>query len=419
MADTYRTGYVPNNALPPFFQDLRIICSASEEMKEHRAKFHTQSMPQSIQCQVTSVSTPKLYMNRRIKHIYQSNDFKEIKRLEKQTRADLQSVYDKIEKDGAGAWTKVEKGGKEFYICCSNSGCIWSCVQNTTGGGNDTKFKAVVQVGTYSQSSCILGVHDYNLSLTGEIVKTALSLIIAIALSGIVAKGLAFLVSEFAVLACQAAASLGLEAFSCTIAASAVANVAIALVAVIAFIGLSYLWEWLNRRYTICLRIYNWDTAHDWNTTACHLDNAKIAGTEQKSELFSIPRMTDPGSLVYPPGFKPVEALNAVCSYGIIIWENQKTFLQGCAMAMCMQSSGGEGFTWGFDCPRMSKNKHKADSLIHNPQKFLDKYPWNPSPLRFEITCANQIPVSFGLNALSGADDNLYDVNIHINHKQD
>ncbi len=417
MAETFGTGCAPAGELPAFFQGLRVVGPASEEIEKQKAASHSRSIRQDVQCQIASVSVPKLYMNQKTKQIYQNNDFAKIKRLEEKTRNDLKSVYDRIRNEGAGAWTKVEKDGKEFYMCWSGSGCIWSCVQNTEAKEESGKFTAVVQVGTYSKSSCILGIHDYNLSLTGDVVKTTLSLIIAIALSGIVAEGLAFLVSEFAALVCQAAASLGMEAFSCTIAATAVTNVAIALVAVIAFIGLSYLWEWLNRRYTICLRIYNWDKENDWSTVSCYLDNAQIAGTEKKSELFSIPRMTDPGSLVYPPGFKPVETLDAVCSYGIIIWENKQTFMQGCSMSMGLKSSDGNGFMWGFDCPRLADNRHKAAPMLCDPKTFLEKYAWNGSPLRFGITCADNVPVSFGLNALSGAKDNLYDINIHIGHR--
>ncbi len=419
MTDAFTADSIPIGALPPFFQGIRVICPASKEIINHRAKFQVCFAREETKCQINSVTTPKLYMSHRIKRIYQSNNFGEIKRLEEKSKKDLQSVYEKIEKYGAGAWNKVEKDGREYYMCWSSSGCIWSCAQNTDFGGKKSKYEAVVQVGTYSRSSCILGIHDYNLSVTGEIAMSVLSLIIAMALSGIMAKGLAFLVSEFALLACNAAASLGLKAFSCTVAATAVTNVAIALVAVIAFIGLNYLWEWLNRRYTICLRIYNWDIQHDWMTVSSYLDNAKIAGTEQTGEFFNIPRMTKPGNDVYPPGFQPVEALDTVCSYGIIIWENKQTFLQGCAMAMCFKSSGKESFTWGFDCPRLARNRHKAGLDFNHPKEFLENYPWNPSPLHFAIDCADHTPVSFGLNALSGADDNLYNVNIHINHRQD
>ena len=46
------------------------------------------------------------------------------------------------------------------------------------------------------------------------------------------------------------------------------------------FIGIAYLYDWLNRKYTIRLQVFNWDPTSEWNVNGQYLSNAKIAGDD-------------------------------------------------------------------------------------------------------------------------------------------
>jgi hypothetical protein len=127
--------------------------------------------------------------------------------------------------------------------------------------------------------------------------------------------------------------------------------------------------------------------------------------------------MVKPGDVVVPPGFQPVEALDSVCYYAVIVWENDNTFMEGCSMAIKMKKNNdSEGFMWAFDCPRFSDNQQAGDNGLYDPEYYRTNCSWNDNPKSFQIksTSAN-IPVSFALDALNGASDGLYNINIHIN----
>lgn len=420
MSDSVLNTSALQNVLPPFFRDVEIVGSADVEVEKYR-KMHLRQArnAQPVSCQITGASAPVLLTNQRIRDIYQSNRFSEIKKLEEKAQKDLQPIYDNISRNGDAAWTKVRSEGKEFYMSWAQNGCMWVNAVNAADT-NGTTYQAVVQIGTYSKSSGVLGIHSYNLTFTTVLVESVIAFIVAKALSGIVAKGLAFVVDMFAVYICQAAAKLGLQAFSCTVAASVLSTVATCLVFVVVFIGLTYLWNWLNRKYTIRLQIFNWDTKNSWSADGEAYSNAKIAGSNDEL-AFTLPPMEEAGSIVTPPGFQPVEVLDSVCYYAAVVWENDNTFMQGCSMALRLKKQGSsEGFMWAFDCPRFADNKQGADDGLKAAKDYLNKVKWKSEPKSFEITSTSaNIPVAFALDALSGADDNLYNINIHINsHKK-
>lgn len=65
----------------------------------------------------------------------------------------------------------------------------------------------------------------------------------------------------------------------------------------------------------------------------------------------------------------------------------------------------------------MADNKHGADDGIRDPKAYLLSNPWKPTPLGFQIKCtSSSIPITFALDCLAGAKDELYNVNIHINN---
>lgn len=190
------------------------------------------------------------------------------------------------------------------------------------------------------------------------------------------------------------------------------------LVFAVVFIGLAYLWGWLNRKYTIRLQVFNWDDKSDWNMNGQYMSNAKIAGEDRKLE-FTIPKMLAPGDVVVPPGFNPVEVLDSVCSYAVIVWENDNTFMEGCSMAVRMQrAQQKDGFMWAFDCPRWSNNQQAGSNGMMDPKAYRNQAPWSSTPKNFSITStSSNVPVNFAVDALSGADDGLYNVIININKK--
>lgn len=421
MSNSVANTSIPMDVLPPFLRDVEIVENAAVEIM-NRKKVNAVMKGQEIKSEIKVSQTPILMTSKEVKKAYIQNDFKKIKELEQKAQKDLQPIYENISKNGAKAWTKVRSGGKEFYMSWSNSGCMWvytSEMKKISSGQNDFSYQVEAQVGTYSKSGSILGLHSYNLSLTSVLVEAVISYIIAKALSQIIAEGLGFLVANFATYICTAAAEMGIEAFSCTVATTALSAVATCLVFAVVFIGLTYLWDWLNRKYTIRLQIFNWDGEHDWKVVQEVRSNAKISGEDKEEVKFSLDRMKNAGEEVLPPGFADIEILDSVCCYGVVVWENDNTFMEGCSMALKVQKGDTqEGFMWAFDCPRFSDNKHAGDNGLQDAAAYLKNCKWKSTPKGFEIAATNsKIPVSFALDALSGAKDNLYNINIHINKK--
>ncbi len=413
---------IPLDALPSFFKDAVIICPAEEDFMADQGKRAANGLTVSdeeIKFDIFKVTPPSMRMDDNARKIYQSNDFAQIKKLEEKMDHDLRPIYDNINTNSENAWTRVRSHGEEFYMCWSNSGSMWVYTSPVQKNENDTTFKACVQVGTYSKSSGIFTSHDYSVIITTLLAEATISILLAYAISKAIQAGIEFLVSRFAANILAAAMKLGLQRFSCTVLSKVLTVVAGCIVAVLITIAIHFLWEWLNRHYTVCLRIYNWDDKNDWETSAKYLDNAKISGGDAgDSELFSIPKMTSSGSSITPPGFEPATSLDNICYYGAIIWENDKTFMQGCSMALSIKKSGSdEGFMWAFDCPWSADNRQTAKNGIEDPKHYFESCQWSNSPKNFHITATSQnTPVTFGLDSLSGAKDNLYNVQIQINH---
>lgn len=415
------------DALPDFFKDVEVIGPATLEIEKYKA-MHAKVFKNLFESNkktdvdVKANSSPVLLASKSVKDAYQNRNFQVIKQMEKDAQKDLEAVYNNVINKGSAAWTKVKKDGKEFYMCWSNRGSMWSYTDSITPvAKNDltgeTTYQAVVQVGTYTATGKIAGLQSYNFTMTTLLVESVIALIVAKAVSGIIAEGLGFLVARFSLFLVQAAVDLGLEGFSFAISTAALATVASCLVFAVVFIGLVYLWNWLNRKYTIRLQIFNWDDKSDWKVSGQYMSNAKIAGGDSTALDFSIPKLVPPNSVVVPPGFDPVEALDAVCSYAVIIWENDNTFMEGCSMAIKLKLPNvDEGFMWAFDCPRWSDNKQAGSNGLQDPKQYRDRAPWSSNAKNFKITSTSRnIPVSFSLDALSGASDDLYNIIINVN----
>lgn len=421
---------IPEKSLPDFFRDIEIVGSATQEVEKYKL-LHAENFKarfaanQQTNVDVKAKSSPVLLASKSVKQAYQSRNYQLIKKMEQDAQNDLATVYNNVINKGNAAWTKVRKDGKEFYMSWSSKGSMWSYTDSITPVGTDlstgeTTYQATVQIGTYTATGKIVGIQSYNLTTTTLLVESVIAFIVAKAVSGIIAEGLGFLVARFSLLLVQAAVELGLEGFTFAISTAAIATVASCLVFAVVFIGLVYLWNWLNRKYTIRLQIFNWDSESDWDVAGQYMSNAKIAGHDADDLNFTIPKLVAPGDVIVPPGFDPVEALDAVCSYAVVIWENDNTFMEGCSMAIKTKLPDvEEGFMWAFDCPRWSDDQQAASNGLQDPRAYRNNAPWNSSPKSFSITSTSRnLPVTLGLDALSGASDNLYNAIININPQQ-
>lgn len=414
------TMKVPERVLPSFFKNIEIV--GNETLQSCRLSVDDELKKKKIDCEISARSTPMLMVTKKVKGIYLSNNFTQIKELEKKAQADLKPIYDNISQHKENAWTRVRSGDEEFYMSWSSGGSMWVRTVSNAPFQNGTSYVAKVQVGTYSASGGVLGIQNYEFTTPYMIGSVIVSFILACSLASIVATGLGFVVSAFALAAANAAAALGFESFSCTVAVASLTTVAACLVFAVVFIGLVYLWSWLNRKYTIRLQIFNWDEDNDWSVCGSYHDNAIIAGSgETYVPQFSLPKKIKPGTPVTPPGFQPVEVLDSVCYYATVIWENDNTFMEGCSMALKIRKGNtDQGFMWAFDCPRFSDNQQAAADGSMDPKAYFKQVKWSKTPLNFSIKATStQIPVAFGLDALSGASDNLYNVNIHIGNKKE
>lgn len=88
------TTKIPERALPSFFKDIEIV--GGETLQACSLHISDELKRKKIDCEISAASTPTLMATKRVKEIYQSNNFNEIKALEKRVQADLQPIYDNI-----------------------------------------------------------------------------------------------------------------------------------------------------------------------------------------------------------------------------------------------------------------------------------------------------------------------------------
>ncbi|KAF2077955.1 hypothetical protein CYY_000755 [Polysphondylium violaceum] len=422
--------------LPKFFGKLQIIGTADQEIKKYRA-LHATDAALLKMGQVTPTLTkvtqqPLLNCSKEVQAAYQNNDFATIKKLEAKAQSDVQPVFDNIMSLGDKAWTKVKstETGEEYYMSWSKSAAVWSytpAIRPSTADeikdDPNAKFQAVAQFGTYSQTSEITGTQKFDLGLPEKAVESVISLIISQTLSTFLPQGLNFLASQFAEKLSQFAVEKGLEFFKFVIPEAWMGPVTMSVVFVLVFIGLKVLYDWLNRKYTIRVQVFNWDNQNDWQLTTQALSNAVNPGKEKNTLALNIniDKMIDPQNVTYPPDFKPNETLECTVFYAVIIYENDATFAQGCEvyiyafLSTCAKQK--RGITYAFSCPRFSDNGQYMEGAVLDPANFLKtaSTKWSHD-LKIKVTAAGiNEPVTACMSALSGADENIYDVNIQLN----
>jgi len=424
-----------------FGKSAEIVGTLAESMKqlrEHHATLPQYSLALGAQQSTTNVTPdcqPVLNCTAEVKSAYQTNNWNKIKKLEQDAQKDIQPLYDLIKEKGDDAWVQVkitEVRGKMthyyfYYAVYSNYGAVYTycpSVQAATAKEqeDDPKctFVGKTFYGVYSKTTNIMGIHSYNIDLPTTAVYLVLASMLAKAIIGIIRKGIAFLVSEFPAELTGAAMALGLETICFVIPVGALGTIGCCLVFVVCFIGLAELWNWLNRQYTILARVYNWSSNNDYTIVDQAVDNAVNPGKtkDQNTLNLSVNKMVKPKELVFPPGWDPMVTLDQVVFYQTIVYENDITFMHGCAFGLRIVNAKdtSQGFNYAFQCPAYANNGQHMYNGVSPPKSFLtnaEKY--HMSNKTQNITSSN-IPMSASMSALSGASDQTYTVNIHINH---
>ncbi len=406
---------IPLTAIPSFLKGVEIDGDGS--MLSACNDFLTDELRKAeIKSELTT-QIPNLKTSNRVRDIYQKQDFAKIKQLEKVAQDAIQPIVDNIKTNRYGAWTKVKYGDDLFLMSWSEHGCMWVRRTDVITSENGTSFHNVIEQGTYTDEGQILGVSNYNLTTNVLLPDVIISAIIAFALGDVVVEGLSFITAAFSLLMVNAASALGLEGFSCAIAATTLSTLSFALVFVVVFIGLIVLYNILHVRYTVRLQVFNWDDKNDWKIADSYHDNAVIAGTDKDyTDPVTIPKFDNHPDL--PPFIKPVEVLDNVCSYATIVYENDNKFMEGCCMALQFKKADlKQGFMWAFACQFWRDNKQAARDGIMDPKEYYDNANWNDNPLSFHIEATDsKIPISFKLDKLTGGDKNVYNATININH---
>ncbi|MBJ9721072.1 hypothetical protein I5515_04590 [Acinetobacter calcoaceticus] len=412
---------LPRNALPSFFKDVEIVGSAQDDFLKYQLDNQSNVLKDTKDEIVLGIqNTPRLVTSDRVKSLYVNNDFKAIQNLQKEAQKDIDPIHENIKLHKEKAWTRVRgKDGKEFYLSYSKKGSMWVFPEEmhrlTDADGNVT-YQCVMQIGSYTATGNIVGIHSYNFSYKSILPIMAIALIVAVALAAILFQGLAFAITALSLVLATAASALGFASFSFTIGPVGLFVLAATVIFIIVFIGLMALWNFINRKYTIRLQVYNWDKNYDWKIVDDFKSNSVTPSTKDPI-LIDIPKF-DP-DVIYPPGFEPIEPIDQICHYAVIIWENDNTFLEGCSMALRFKRGDNPnyGFMWAFSCPRFKDNQQAATNQLTTAKNYREKeVKWNKDPLGFKIYAGNDQSsnIKFGLSALSGADDNLYTININI-----
>jgi len=419
--------------LPTHFGKLQIVGTAAQEIVKYRA-LHA-SEPQYTRLAAapsqptlcTPDQQPLLSCTQNVKKIYQTNNFNMMGSLEEQAQRDLQPIIDNINQFGENAWVKVQAvNGEQFYMTWSSVASMWSYTPSLNPSTDSDKindpnaqFQAVCQFGSYSSSTNVAGTQSFKIGLATQILKSVCSLIIARAVSSLLPSGLSFLASTFSEAVTQSASSIGLSILKFLTPAEFLGPLAGNILFTIVFIGLKYLWEWMNRQYTIRVQVFNWDTQSDWNLTDQAKSNAVNPGLDPSINDFNllIAKMVAPNQAVYPPDFAPRNSFDTIVHYALIVYENDSTFMEGCSFAFQATRAidNINGFSYAFQCPRLSNNSQYIQGAVVEPNAFLKNAASNWSSFLNQQVSAGGVPIGACLDRLQGAPENLYNINIHIN----
>ncbi|KAF2071675.1 hypothetical protein CYY_007008 [Polysphondylium violaceum] len=410
--------------LSNFFPGAKLIGNAVDDIPSFK-ELHANFDANGVAGEILPLGMPMIQTVSGVREAYQNLDYDLIKQMENVASQDLNYVFQNMHSQGMNAFRRIELNGKPYYATWTNSGMVWSCTESVTPLLDpNLKYSAVVQFGTYSANTKIAGISRYNLKLPDMLVESVIASAFVKLFSGFVVEGLGFVASAFAARLGSILATWGIE-LTITMPEIVLPIIAACIVFTIVFVGLSYLWNWMNKRYTFRTQVFNWDQNNIWGASGQYCDNAVMPGQDGNSLGFSLPKMLPPGTVITPPGFGPNTTLDTVVSYAVLIYCNDSTFLRGNAMSVKFKLENGDtvgedGFMWVFNNPRFNDNQMVILSGVQDPQAaFTQVYEnnlWDPNPIRVKKPVSqNNNNLTYGVDYLSGAPDDLYNIIININ----
>ncbi|KAF2070303.1 hypothetical protein CYY_008383 [Polysphondylium violaceum] len=406
------------------------------EMSE-KARQLNQEMNGATQTPATPISIsqpPQLITTKNVAAAFKNNDWNTIYKLQAQADKDLSPIYKKFEDDPSKSWVMVrdEATGMKYHVSYVNTGSYAWTFSSYVDYGSDpenshVKFTCSCQYGTYSKNTNIMGIHRYFLGLVKFASELTVSGFLAHFVNRLLRKGINFLSKDLGSLLTDAAADAGLDALF-TIGTYVMPIFVPCAVFVIIFIGISYLWKWLNKRFTIYININNWDKDNDWYIRNQTFSNAFNPGKDNaKSLQIKIPKVLPPGSKVWEKFWVPsdissnlMHTLDTVVSYASLVYENDHHFAQGLSMALTVSlEKTNIGMSFAFQCPWSAKNAQYMEGTIQDPDQFLSKARshWIESTATNKITLGNGTNVEATIDKLKGGDPNgedTYCVTINI-----
>ncbi|KAF2072512.1 hypothetical protein CYY_006179 [Polysphondylium violaceum] len=413
---------------------IRPLSECVKEFKESNTSKLSSKQPANFQL----CAPPQLLTNDSVKKSYQTNDWKAIKQLEDKANADLNPIMDNMQNhaNNLNCWIKVQDDtdpSQFYYMNWDSKGnyvWCWTSAKAAYDPFNpDYPLSAPVQYGQYSNSTQIAGTHSYKLGLAVEnITELVISGIVASFVAKSISKGINFLATDLGPLITEAAAEMGLE-FIFTIPTFALAAVCGGLVFALVFIGLKALWGFLNKRFQICVSVYNWDKDNDWQIPVQSLSNGEMPGKDKSTNInLNIPKQSPPGtnpikngSSVLPPdiGSQLMHTVDYTLNYAYLIYDNPSTFMQGLGFALKVtKNNTSTGFSYAFHCPWTASNGHYIENTAQDPKSFLDKagshWVSSTAPL---TTTVEGMPIRCYIDALTGGDaegSDYYKVAVHI-----
>lgn len=413
----------------PFFNDLEYIRPVTYEYLEQLRKENLdyyKNFSGNNNIELAAKKCPVISSSQRNMEIFKYGNFKQTEEIQNKSADDLRPIHENLKINGPKAWVKVrnKKDGKEFYMTWSKNASMWSYpITTTTDNGPELQY---VQVGIYTQSTNFLGFYDYNLSSKVTIPTLAAALLIGALTAYSLIDGAAVVISTLLIKLASFAVQIGIEAASFTIPTALISITIGVIVGVIVFIGLMSLWNWINRKYTLVIKIYNNDTKRSLKILDHYFDNGIVPGGLNKDQLkdLYIPKRFEKGkSPPMPNGNSDIEALEDPCYFVTIIVENDNTFFEGCGFSIKIKIdndenvSTDEGFMYALDVPRFKDNKHAAKNGLENSKDYFDKANWSETPLNFNLNVTKEnVPVTVTMNALNSADNNYYYTRINFNN---
>ncbi|KAF2075339.1 hypothetical protein CYY_003368 [Polysphondylium violaceum] len=389
-----------NNPADLPIKNIKIIGNIGEQINDYK-KLHSSPGSNVSHCNFNSIQTqavayggPKLGMSNRVKNIYQTNNFNEIKNLENQCSDDLTPIYKGSE--NLKSWVAfMDEDATQFVIRWDNNGSyIYSFPLSITPASSyanntdpNAKYIALVQFGVYSASTGLCGTHTYKFGLTCAIPGVSAALMIAITVGKLMNSRFMYLVNEFAILLTQAANQMNIAAEFYT-PKEAEGTLAGHIDFICNFIADQFYSTMFNFSR---IQIFNWDTYSQWTINTQAIINASYpAGLEDPSKVY-ITYAAFNGSAFYPQCL--VKPDNTV-GYSLYLYYGHGTSITQVALQVGRAINPIEGCTYAFSVPPTGPVQNLSGAFI-DPQVFLQNTKttdWVRNQLTVSTT--NSVPVT-------------------------